>query len=220
MSDDPGDGDAVARYEMERYRFYLEERRFIDESKSKAAESYDKYMITLASGALGLSILYVEKVAPRPAAGSVPWLLVAWLGFASALLAMLGSFLGSQAAWGRRLEIHDLDERKRTRGRSAAVLPAWRRKKLEKQNPWDAWTERANYAAIAFFMVGVLTFAVFTYLNLPGEETHAMPVDQARAAGPGDPKPQPRPAPGDGGTRGNPSRPAPPPPPSPRPTSK
>jgi len=89
------------------HKSYLDERRVIESSEADAAKSFDQAMLTLSGGALGLSVTFIEHIAPRP----LPWTLwilfpgMLFLGLSLALT--LASFLISQYAC--RQSRHDLD---------------------------------------------------------------------------------------------------------------
>lgn len=84
------------------------DREWLVKADYDASRDFDKAIMTLAAGALGLSIVFVHDLAPHP--DGVPILAVAWALFAASLLAILVSFLFSQGAL--RREITALDEGK------------------------------------------------------------------------------------------------------------
>lgn len=95
---------------MEAYKAYLDERKGLNDAELAACENFDKYMITLSSGALGLSLLYLEKVAKQPIPTSYPWLYWSWSLLGVTLCIMLVSFLCSQSSWRRQREILDYNQ--------------------------------------------------------------------------------------------------------------
>lgn len=130
---------------------YLKEREALIEGERTAAESFDKAMLALSGGVFALSITFIKEIAPKPT--ETEWLLVAWLGFALALLSTLASFLSSQEAWRMQRKILDKLYKKE--------LCA------EKQKNWQSqFTEVLNWASIVSFVCGVVALALFAYLNL------------------------------------------------------
>ena len=73
---------------------YLKSHSLLDQIISEQQASFDKTLITLASGALGLSIAFAERVATEPIE-AVRMLIAAWGLFGIALIAILISFLVS-----------------------------------------------------------------------------------------------------------------------------
>jgi hypothetical protein len=70
--------------------------------KPRGSKAYDKTVLTFSAGAIGVSLTFVEKIAPEP---SVPFVLyVSWSCFALAILSVVVSFLLSQAAMDREIE--------------------------------------------------------------------------------------------------------------------
>lgn len=147
------------------YKSYLEERKGLNEAELAACENYDKYMITLSSGALGLSVLYLEKIAKQPLPYTYPWLYTAWGAFGVALCIMLASFLLSQSSWRRRRDL--LDEGfTRDWGQ---MQPASKPEDLSLVDTdyCGLVTNWMNRLALLLFAVGILTFLVFSIRNLP-----------------------------------------------------
>lgn len=130
---------------------YLEERNLLIDAERESARSFDKSMITLSAGALGLSITIIRHVAPTPQV--VMLLYFAWGGFIFALLCTLTSFLLSQSALRRQREILDLDYE--------GGKPA-----RDQKNCQAAITNCLNWLSIISFIVGVICFVLFGIKNL------------------------------------------------------
>ena len=76
---------------------YLAERKMLIEGEFDSGRSLDKYLTSLASGALGLSLVFLDRVRPDPA---WTWVLVAaWVFFASCLTCVLVGLLYNQDAY-------------------------------------------------------------------------------------------------------------------------
>src|SRR6202035_1718186 len=78
--DQSHDEDAEERKE------YLEERKLLIDLQNQACQSFDKTVITLAGGALGLSITFIQQIAPHPSLATLPFLAWAWGSLVLALL--------------------------------------------------------------------------------------------------------------------------------------
>lgn len=129
---------------------YLEERKSLVEAEGEASQSLDKALITLSAGAFGLSLLFISRIAPDPEA--LRWLYVAWGGFISSLVAILSSFLASQKAFRRALELLDDDFRNAGNGRESSF--------------WSKLTAGLTITSISAFIIGVVALAVFATRNL------------------------------------------------------
>lgn len=97
--------DAPARKE------YLEHRRTLVEGEQKAYESYDKYLLTLSAGALGVSVNLVRVF---DLTGKSRCCLICGASFIClSLVLILISFLFSQRAWRRERDILDISYERR-----------------------------------------------------------------------------------------------------------
>ena len=134
------------------YQVYLDERKQLIDAERNTAQQFDKAILTLASGALGLSITFIKQIAPHPKSQSIYFLIVAWVLFSFSILSTLISFLISQAACRRQREIldQDISEKEHKINNNAAD-----------------WTNRLNYLSIAFFILGIVFLIIFSAVNLP-----------------------------------------------------
>jgi len=94
-ADDP---ERIAKEEEARYEAYRDERKALVESEHASADGFDKHILTLASGALAVSLVFLEKIAPEPKQATLPYLYLAWGTLVLALCFILSSFLTSQHA--------------------------------------------------------------------------------------------------------------------------
>lgn len=142
---------------------YLEERKLLIDAEREASRSFDQAMITLSAGALGLSVTFIEKLAPSTAACQY-LLYLAWIGFASALLAILSSFLCSQFAMRRQRDLNDKNYQKQ----SLEQIP---NSTLgdEDKNGWATTTNILNWLSIVCFISGVALLLSFSVVNLPNK---------------------------------------------------
>lgn len=133
------------------YQTYIDERKSLVEGEAKSADQFDKTLVTLAGGALGVSLVFLEKIAPQPKPSSLIFLYFAWGGFVVSLLLILASFLTSQYAYRRQrriLEIRFFDENEDTR------------------NFWLRGTQWLNWSAIMVFIFGACMLVVFSVTNV------------------------------------------------------
>jgi hypothetical protein len=94
-------------------------------------QDYDKAIMSLAGGALAISLVFIHDVAPDP---THRWAIaISWGFLTGSLLLVIGSFLASQwtieRALERRYGQEDEDEQAEIRRRKRATRsPNWRRK--------------------------------------------------------------------------------------------
>lgn len=119
-------------------------RRHLLEALYSESQQFDRAVLTLAAGALGISIAFVNDVAPNPRATG--WLAASWVLLALSLICVLLSFMAAQSAI--RWEIDHLYDVPRP------------------ERPHPRRTPRLNAGAAWTFVVGVLALAVFALLNL------------------------------------------------------
>ena len=122
------------------------------------AQQHDKAVLTLAAGALGLSISFVRNIAPNPSDGTLWMLAVSWLLFLLAITSTLASFQTSIHAFRRHDKILDLIHG----GKDKAEGPA--------KNSWITATLVLNLVSPACFIFGAMFLATFSYTNLGKQE--------------------------------------------------
>jgi hypothetical protein len=202
-------------YEKRR-REYLDERNVYIQAGIRSIESFDRAMLTLVAGALGLSLLLLEKVLLHPILCTC-LLVSSWIAMASSLLCVIVSFLLSRKSLDTLRQRLDADFRddppKEDAGRG------------EPANYYALAVTWLNWLSIATFIVGVVLLILFCTVNLSREpsmtEREIPPVETKVPITKGDPgwppsvkrppSPQvPQPDPG-------PQRPVEPQPPTPQP---
>ena len=133
---------------------YTEAKKQAATGLLSGAQQYDKALLTLAAGALGLSITFIKTIAPQPAPSTL-WLLgLSWASFILALLSTLVSFQTSIYAFRRQDKILDLlyssEETDRDKLKNHCVTA----------------TLLFNYVSLACFIIGTVLLASFSYVNL------------------------------------------------------
>lgn len=139
--------------EETRYKAYVDFRRMYADSNRETSKLLDQSLLTLAGGALGLSLTFIRQVFPSPTLGSLPALLFAWVLFGSCILATLISLITSGHANERTTE--QLDEA--FYGGGLISKP---------NNIASAWTGHANVISMACFINAVWLLAWFVIQNL------------------------------------------------------
>lgn len=140
-----------------KYRVYLEERKSLVGAKREGSRLFDKAILYLTAGAFGLSLTFIRQIVPSIKSGTVFILICAWAGFCMSLISTLISFLTSQSACSKQIEIlegeyvdnHNSQDRKTNHRNKPAI-----------------WTKRLNILSIFTFIIGVIFLAIFSIVNL------------------------------------------------------
>lgn len=139
----------------EKYKLYIEERKQLINAELEQARHFDKYILTLASGTFGLSLLFIKQIAPNPESGTIWLLVVAWVTFGLSILSTLISFLLSQEACSKQRK----------------TLKEWYKKDTcdemeEINNPFTIWTNKLNWFSMGMFIIGVSFLTIFVVFNM------------------------------------------------------
>ena len=119
------------------------ERKRLTDLHEKATDSFDRAVMTLSGGALGISLAFIHDVAPHP---THKWVIgTSWALFSASLLMILWSFLTSERAIVRIIAQHDDEEETIPRGRLT---------------DWLNWLSASSFVAGAIFLV------LFALLNV------------------------------------------------------
>jgi hypothetical protein len=135
------------------YKVYFEERKSLIQALAEETHKFDRTILTLAAGAFGFSLAFIKDIVPNIKPGTLFWLLMSWIGFGLSLLSTLISFLTSQRACRRQIEILE------------KVIFEKRERETEK-NRAAVWTERLNIFSIIVFILGIIFLALFVSFNL------------------------------------------------------
>lgn len=192
-------------------------RELLQLTAQESQRSYDQTVIALSGGALGISISFLDKVAPAPVAIAKPLLIASWIAWTLSLAAMLFSFFAS------------------TRALNEAIVCVDKGQTVPIDTGWDRVTTWANAGGGLLLVIGVVCFLVFSTINFLQRKDDPMSTQKTPSGlthekiekGLNIPRP---PSPTSGGTQPKPQPPAPtppmpgqnippPPPPGPRPLS-
>lgn len=139
-------------------------QRSIDSS----SDSFDKSMLTLSSGALGVSLAFIKDIVPLGRANGISLLLISWVAFALCIVVTVFSFRFSIAALKKHRDFLD---------------KSWSEQKLSEPAP-TRWPmlQWCNRGAIAFFLVGLICTMIFVGINVVhfhGADTDKSPETSA-----------------------------------------
>ena len=133
---------------------YRKRRDFLIDVGREASRHFDKYILTLAAGTFGLSLLFVERIAPHPKDGTEWLLIAAWVAFGASILSTLISFLLGQESCSKEIEILD--------GKYRGDIKDGK----EIKNRFLTWIKWLNRVSMILFIVGVVFLIIFSALNL------------------------------------------------------
>jgi hypothetical protein len=136
-----------------KYQEYIRERQLLFNAKLQGSQSLDKAILTLSAGALGLSLTFMRQVAPHPQPTTLKLIILAWSCFGLSIVTTLISFLTSQKACNKQIEILE-----------ATFLQHGDREKLT--NKYSRVTMILNWFSIILFIAGVILFALFSAINI------------------------------------------------------
>ncbi len=129
---------------------YLQHREFLMQGALEESKSFEKYLVTLSGGALGLSIAVVKDIVSNPAS-ETRWLLVAtWFLFGGSLVFSLISFFIGQFAWRWQCDLLDLHYE--------GVLK-------ESRNWWAIAVVALQGLSLAILLLGVAALGAFLAKN-------------------------------------------------------
>jgi len=149
----PGNPIEPSHREAE-YQMYREERKTLLEALLDQSRSFDKYILTMAAGTFGLSFLFIQQITPEPKPETMVFLITAWGSFAASILTTLLSFLLSQKACLKQIEILD----------SWCIQEGEERP--EPVNIYTIVTQWLNWFSMLIFVSGVILLIIFGGQNI------------------------------------------------------
>lgn len=129
-----------------------EYRKTLIEIEQKIGEGYDKTLIALSGGALGVTITFIKDIVGESEIKSECMALMAWVSWALSLTCLLSAFYFGTTAY--RYAIKKLDK-----------------EELDSNNPGGIYsniTNALNLIGGLSFIAGVIFFVYFAYQNLGG----------------------------------------------------
>lgn len=138
----------------ENYRTYLHQHGELSKLLQEGARSFDKWLLTLASGAFAFTLHYASEMAKPPLVDG-GFLIASWVFFAGSILATLFSFLTSQWACAEEIEI---------------IGAVFVDQKKAPPNYWSKITGRLNSVSFMTLWLALCLFGWFAWVNLPAKE--------------------------------------------------
>jgi len=170
-SGDTGQPDPMTRTPDQLYGAYLNHRRYLIDAEGEAAKTFDRWLLTLSGGALGLSMAFARDIAFPAGAVGRWWLLAAWILLAVALMLGLVCILVSQKAHeDSRKKLDETAEEFAKKGTEAGFWAEVCRKQNRLWSPPAvAWLNRCSILA---FIAGIVLLSIFASKNLPDQESN------------------------------------------------
>ena len=125
---------------------YLEERKTLVNFQYETSRSLDKAILTLSSGAFGVSFAFIKQIVPQIKKDSLSILEYSWLLFGLSIILTLISFLTSQ--WACSTSINILE------------------KGHDRKNIPGIITQIINVFSMVIFIIGVFLLIKFGIANL------------------------------------------------------
>ena len=146
----------------------LEYRKFLVSAEQKAQEDFDKTVLALSGGALGVSFTFLKEVIGTNSIASPGFLLGSWISWGLSTFCILASYYLSHLAL--RQAIDQVDD-----GTIYLQTPG---------GGFSSWTARLNAAGGVLFLTGVISITVFAGINLTQKGSTNV-SSSASATGPG-----------------------------------
>lgn len=125
-------------------------RKFLVAAEQKSQEDFDKAVLTLSGGALGISFTFLKDIVGVNSITEPAFLIWSWRLWAGSILCVLFSYFLSHLSL--RKAIAQVDDQTIYDQKPGAM--------------WSTWTACLNIAGAALFVLGVLMLTCFASINL------------------------------------------------------
>ena len=163
-------------------------------AEQKAQGDYDKSIVSLSGGALGISLVFIKDIIGAAQPLFLWCVVVAWSLWAFSIMSVVISYFTSGIALRKATAQHDKKEENQGRpGGCAAIV-----------------TQIFNILSGSSFVIGIVFFIIFSANNIEGR--HMSKGDNGKSTlkeGYMPPSPPPSPVPRDPNTAGTPTNPVP-----------
>lgn len=141
----------------ENCKILYKRRDFLDENRIKISESFDKYLLSFATGSLYLSVYFTNNL--KGQLNSKEFLKYGWILLIICISSSLLAFYASKKAYDRQIQDVDAELCKHLNGEKVLV---------NKNNCWPCIIGILNWATIIGFVFGVTCLAIFYFKNIGG----------------------------------------------------
>lgn len=137
-------------------KYYEERRKSLEDIRSSSMDSFDKAILQVSTGALVITITFIDKIG-KPYDLCTNYLLICfWILFLAVILLNIFSYYSAKKNMDFKIE--DLDKRYKKHGAK------WQQNSAEKFSPWKRGTEISNVLALICFLAGAILFFYYAYL--------------------------------------------------------
>jgi hypothetical protein len=161
------------KYLENRYQAYIEQRRRTDDNSISISAKYDQWILTIAGGALGISLAFIEKIASNPVSMSLPILALAWLLLVGSLLFGLLAIRFSSIELQRARDV--LDEQYRHFKRTSTMERMQGESFPSRADSFGSRIKGATTMSLWFLIAGCLMLCVFSVLNIYARHVDSEP---------------------------------------------
>jgi len=168
----------VAGVSDQLYAEYRDHRRHLIDAESEAAKSYDRWLLTLSGGALGLSIAFTSDIIVAELALRWPLLLwFAWVALVVAIaLGLVCIYLSQTGHKEFRRHLDQTLEKFAAKRQDGGFWAEVRRK--QDRSLRARWVRCLNIVNGAAFVTGIVLLSVFACVNVPIRSSKAMAEKQ------------------------------------------
>jgi len=156
--------DTYQEYLKERHEAHVARRGSLNELAFKTCERYDQWVLTLSGGALAISLTFLEKIAPEPAANTLFLLGLSWIGYILAILAGFCAIFFSRQSIYRQVDIDDA-EYAHFRKTTSETKPEGDSLPEMKNSPSE-YVNKLNKASLICLGLGTLFLCCFAFANI------------------------------------------------------
>lgn len=163
MSNKPDPHD----YQVKIWESYLARKKSLDAAALAISERYSQWLITIAGGALGLSLTFLEKIAPNPSQNTTWLMAFSWLFLVFSLLGAFIAIYCSGKAIRKQLEIAEYKHKiyRKAQDSSLPDVPA--------ESCFDFYTKAIPFVdslSVVSLIFGLFFLCLFSFINLPANK--------------------------------------------------
>lgn len=137
------------------YNYYIRRRDEFNKIRSDTINSVDKIILTLSTGALVLSITFLDKIGKPINCFSFFILILSWCVLMFSLLTNILSFIFAKINIENKIQ--DLDEKYEKHREDKKDF-------VEKNFVWEKLTDFCNYFSLFSFLIGIIGFFIYALI--------------------------------------------------------
>lgn len=151
-------------YTSKLYEEYSAQRTKLDDASLEAAGRYDRTVLAISTGALALSVTFIDKIASTPQAWTLFLLVPGWLFLLASIISQLLALSASHEATREQIKILDKQYSYyfSANDSAEAVRNGWE----EPKNKYNSRVNLYNLVAQIVLISGVLLVLAFSAINI------------------------------------------------------